>query len=218
VNWQDLFPTDYLACDTETTGLIWHHNQVDVGYYPARPFCFTFTNSELESVAYTFPVDPRTREVLYYETPWVLEEIQSILATDTPKVFHNAQFDLRMYALLGLEVNGPIEDTRILTPMVRSDRPSFGLKPICKTMFAFGDEDQEDLAQEVTKARRKARKLGWRISTAKPTPCHPQGPTEADYLLGPIDKVITYGIKDTERTMRLWLSQKELLTQTKQPS
>lgn len=78
-------------------------------------------------------------------------------------------------------------------------------------MFRFGVEDEDALHASTIAARKVGKKLGWPISQKKIEPGHPQGEPEADYFLGDNQLVLNYAIKDTERTMRLWLSLKEMI-------
>lgn len=209
---EDLDLSQEVACDTETTGLSPYGSQLQLGYFPSRPFCFTFTDVHMVSCAFLMPVEPFSRRVLYNHYPTYLEALQGFYEAHTTKVFHNAGFDVLMLNSMGIQVNGEVHDTRILSPLVRSDRQTYSLKPLCQQMFRFGVEDEDALHASTITARKAAKKAGWPISAKKPSHGQPQGDPEADYFLGDPELVLRYAIKDTERTMRLWLSLKEMLT------
>jgi len=66
MSYEDLFKgKKIVACDTETTGLSYHGAFRDYGYYPARPFAFSFTTYENKNWYIRFEVDPFTRRVMY---------------------------------------------------------------------------------------------------------------------------------------------------------
>lgn len=81
---------DYLAVDTETTGLRWERDRL-----------FLIIVAWGDEHSYVFP------ENVWTTARWLLE-------TDVPKVFHNAKFDLHFLEEAGFTVKGEIIDTIIL--------------------------------------------------------------------------------------------------------
>lgn len=57
----------------------------------------------------------------------ISDPIKNILASDTPKVFHNALYDIGWLEALGCKVNGRIHDTMIMAPLVDENRISYTL-------------------------------------------------------------------------------------------
>ena len=114
-----------VACDTETTGL-------DV-YNGDRPFMFSFTEGE-DSWYYSGKVDPFTREVTWDAD--IIELIKHIWEDENViKILHNAAFDIGMAASVGVKCVGTYFDTIIVSHCADSGRPTFALKPLCKSLF-----------------------------------------------------------------------------------
>lgn len=212
---ENLFNSAVVACDTETTGLSPYGSIIYTGFHPARPFAFSFTNREGENEYVRFEVNPHTREVLYRKNPKAFHALKRFFATPhITKVFHNAMFDLMLLRFAGIEVKGPIMDTKILAHAANSSRPTFRLKPLCASLWPeyFGVEDQQDLIASVHTARRAARKLEYAISEKSSKGAqwfNPQGDPEADYWLGDSELCATYAVTDTDRTMALYIAHED---------
>src|ERR1017187_4064431 len=96
----------FLAFDTETTGLSPYGDLAQWGFYPARPFAFSFSDTEFETQYHRFEVNPMNREVLYKgipsgfcvpQTQWKTIAIKTTLEDpSTAKIGHNIGFDIRM--------------------------------------------------------------------------------------------------------------------------
>lgn len=197
-----------VACDTETTGLNPYGSFEERGCHPDRPFAFSFTSYEGNDFYVRFPVDPFTRRVCFDSDVASYNLLKEFFADESiTKVFHNASFDLSMCNFAGLPVNGPIFDTRILAHIADSSRLTFALKPLCKSLFDFPDDDQKDLLDSVKKARRAGKKLGYKLAKD----------VEADYHLGDHDLCKKYAIGDTQRTMKLFKLYEPLLNGTCNP-
>ena len=52
-----------LAFDTETTGLSPYGDVKQWGFYPARPFAFSFSDSEFDTEYYRTKVNPMNRRI-----------------------------------------------------------------------------------------------------------------------------------------------------------
>lgn len=81
---------EYLAVDTETTGLRWERDRM-----------FLIIIAWGDERSFVFP-----------QETWATA--QALLHTEVPKVFHNAKFDLHFLESAGLSVRGEIADTLIL--------------------------------------------------------------------------------------------------------
>ena len=117
--------TMYIACDTETTGLNMFGGDA--------PFAFSFTRESGNTSYYRFYVNPSTREVDYASDVFMFETMKHIYENPkTEKIFHNASFDVKMLASIGIEVAGRIHDTMILAHVLNNNRLTYGLKPLAK--------------------------------------------------------------------------------------
>ncbi len=204
-----------VACDTETMGLIPYGSFEELGYYPDRPFAFSFTHYDGKDAYIRFQVDPFTRRVLYEDQPADFRMLKDFFADETiTKVFHNAQFDQNMLKFAGLPCKGKVYDTMVLAHLADSSRKSFRLKPLAMAMFGFSEEDQADLQASVVSARRQGKKLGWKIATKE---THGKEPVNADYAFGDQELCKLYAIGDTQRTMRLFKAHEPLLTEPQDP-
>jgi DNA polymerase I-like protein with 3'-5' exonuclease and polymerase domains len=174
------------AVDTETTGLnSWKGD---------RPFMITFYDECGNSGAYFWEVDPFTRKPRYEES-----ELKTLRRFFKQKkrtcVFWNAKFDMLMLASAGIPyLCGNFEEGMYAMHCVNTIEFNYGLKEISTKYLDMGNEDQKDLKRAVVAARRVGKTLGWTLGPA----------VAADYWMA-MDKCLVYGIRDTERTMRMWL-------------
>lgn len=184
-----------LAVDTETTGLVpWepHRN---------RPWAFSFCDDEGVVEYYEFPVDPYSRKVVYSSTRQDkknFRRVQTLLAGRSRKVFHNADFDVRMCEYAGLKVldergrrlihGGKFDDTLLMAHACNNQELSHQLKPLAKKYLGVTDDDQKDLKDATNRLRRIAKKVGWNTGWSEAT--QPDGSIkkkaepETDYWLG----------------------------------
>jgi DNA polymerase-1 len=174
----------FIAVDTETTGLMWQHFD--------RPFIVSMTKEDGTNLFWRAEVDPFTREPKWKEN--ALEEIRKITEdTSLCKVFHNAPFDIHMLGSIGIDVKGDFIDTIVFTHLCNNGFPSYGLKPLAKTLFKVSTDDEADLKQDVRTKRRVGKKKGWKL-----------GPVvETDYWMAEPELVKKYACLDTDRTMEL---------------
>jgi len=200
-----------IGYDTETTGLNPWGTYGLYGFYPSRPFAFSFCD-QYENTAYVrWEVDPKTREVIPERKS--LRAMSEILSDpDIVKIGHNLMFDIRMSRKSGIKFNWKnIHDTQILSHIYTGGSlRQYGLKPLCKEFFNMNDDDQKDLLKSVQKGRREAKKKGWCIATKE---THGKEPLKADYWLGDRKLCKEYAILDAKRTLGIFLMlHPELLT------
>lgn len=139
---------------------------------------------------------------------------------------HNAKFDIRALDSIGLCLNFPgwpkregkyqvdchsLEDTLVCSHTVAS-LDNHGLKELAIKYFQYADTDEKKLKALVNKACLRAAKLGWKLGYDKKG----KRQTAWDYWVpGQLydgDKTAeTYAVKDTERTMMLWLCYEDLI-------
>ncbi len=174
-----------IAFDTETTGL--YHQKGD------RPFCISFTDENMESWFIRWGYNHLTREVGIDKRDklWVQGLFNK---KDTLFIAHNAKFDIHMLNSIGIDVPGPVIDTVVLARIENNMRNTYKLKPLCWELFGYSMGDERDLKDSVIKARRKGKKLGWKLSED----------VEGDYALGDEELCKKYCIGDTERCIKLW--------------
>ena len=94
-----------LASDTEATGINPWGDVKRWGFYPARPFAFSFCDSEGNTDYVRWEVEPKTRQVI--PEPNSLKILKEIYTDPTLiHVGHNFEFDVRMLHFTGVEVKG----------------------------------------------------------------------------------------------------------------
>lgn len=195
-------PENATAFDTETTGITPWGDFKRWGFYPARPFAFSFCNTKGKTSYCRTDVNPKTREVVWSEGQ--LHALKLILENPKyPKVGHNIGYDIRMCEMLGIKVQGEIHDTLIMGHVITGGSEfSYGLKQLAKKFMEFDDDDETELQEDVRRARREAKKLGWKLADED------QGrePIKADYWLAEPELCKRYAIQDAERTMLFFLA------------
>lgn len=77
----------------------------------------------------------------------VKEWLNKVLAADTTKVFHNAQYDLGWLKYAGIEVHGDLFDTMLAAALLNENRRSYSLDSIGKTYL---DEGKNEIALEAS--------------------------------------------------------------------
>lgn len=146
-----------VAVDTETTGLdVWTGD---------RPFAFSFTNRQMKSAYFEFPVNPFTRRVMYEKRLKSFNRIRRFMSDERiTKIFFNAKFDIRMCEHAGIETKGRVEDAAFASRISGVPRHLWKLKPLCKHYFDMSDEDQALLHSAVGSLRGQAKKFRWKVS------------------------------------------------------
>lgn len=208
--------------DTEGTGLIPYGPPGYWGYYPARPFAFSFCDEHGHEAWVRQAVDPRTREVLPRDKGEV-EAIRSFLADPSYiKVGHNISYDKRITEEAGYRWRGEIHDTMVLAHVATAgDELSYALKPLCKKYLDFPDDDEKKLEDAVKLARYEARNKGYLIAGGKKevergdrVVFAGSKPVKADYWLVPTPAAVTltsndlvrdYGVGDADRAILLFM-------------
>jgi len=195
-------PEKLLAFDTETTGITPWGDFKRWGFYPARPFAFSFCDMDGKTSYYRGEVKGKTREVCW--TYNQLSALKGILENPKyPKVGHNVGYDIRMCEMLGIKVQGEIHDTLILAHVFTGGSEfTYGLKEISKKYMEFDDEDESELHAATVKARREAKKKGWCLASKD----QGRDPVKADYWMAPPLLCEKYARQDSERTMLLFLA------------
>lgn len=189
-----------LVFDVETTGLN--------PYKGDRPFAFAFMAMDGEQLYYRFEVDPMTRKVLYEDKPKEYAALKALFTSPNLEIIgHNIEFDLTMIEFAGMSFKGKFWDTKILAHVANPGRLSYKLKPLCKSMFNYPDDDMTDLKNSVKKARRQGKKMGWKLAED----------VEADYAYGDPELCKKYALGDVERTLKLYKAYEGLLTEEQPP-
>lgn len=199
---RDPFAGVTLVFDTETTGLrAWTGD---------RPFAFAFGTLEGDTDYVEFPVDPKTRRVMYEKRPAELARLRRLLGDPrTMKIAWNAKFDVQMCEMAGIPVAGPVRDGMHALHCCFSSEPTYALKPAAEKFVQYSQEDLQALQAAIVKLRRKAKALGWSIGED----------VEQDYWLvqyaarlldDPDEAAILqrlceqYAVGDVERTILMW--------------
>lgn len=209
---------DIVAIDTETTGLqVWHGDS---------PFAIGACWPDGTQEYWSWPVDPFTRTVLYEADPTAWHQANLIISNPKiAKVFHNAKFDVRMLERgPGIKVRGKIHETTFAAHACNTLEPTFKLKPLARKYCGIAEDDEKDLQRAVVAGRRTAKKMGWWIAQGKDATKqdywipleiqrHALGKGFAKYMaLHPeADFCRTYCMRDTERTMLLWLMYNQVM-------
>lgn len=132
--------------------------------HPARAFAWSFCDLEGRTDYLRAKVDPITREVL-----WSSKQKSAIASIwdnpDIVKVGHNPRFDISMVEGGGGRVRGKVIDTQILAHVATAgDELTYALKPLCKKLFRYPDDDEKRLMQEVNRMRRIGKQRRWSIA------------------------------------------------------
>ena len=193
-----------LASDTETTGLSPWGSIKDYGFYPARPFAFSFCDSEGATDYIRWEVQPKTRKVVI--NPTDLKTLKDIYSNpEIIHVGHNFIFDYRMINAIGLEVKGKVRDTLIMAHiMTGGSELTYGLKFLGDKYLGLDTSDEKELRTATIKARHEGKKKGWFIADDEH---FGKDPIKADYWLAPKDICQKYAVQDSVRTMlfhKLW--------------
>lgn len=174
----------YLAVDTETTGTRLFHG--------CKPFAVSACNQSGKTWFFRCPVNA-DRQPQW--KPKQLAEIRDLLASYPVLVFHNAKFDVRGLASIGIDLTSRWDEIRdtLLYSHVLDSSEDHGLKPLAKKYLGISDDDQQALHAATIKARRIAKKNGVKLADE----------VEADSWLV-ADELETYSIQDARRTALLY--------------
>src|SRR5215211_2410747 len=160
--------TNLVAFDTEGTGLVSYGPPAYWGYWPARPFAFSFCDAEGRTAYIRWEVDPRTRQVIVGPQK-EQDALAFFLGSPTyTKIGHNIAYDLRMCRALGFTIRGEIHDTMVLAHVVTAGvELTYALKPLSKKYLKFPDDDEKELEDAVKIARAQAKAMGYLIAGGK---------------------------------------------------
>lgn len=219
---RDRLPSHIVAFDTEGTGLIPYGPPEYWGYYPARPFAFSFCDEAGNTAWIRWRVDPRTRRVI----PGPKHEQEAVrYFLGNPKytkVGHHIAYDKRITEEAGFPWQGEIHDTMVMGHVVTAgDELSYALKPLSKKYCKFPDRDEKELENAVKIERALAKAKGWLIAGGKKEVERGERvvfagskPVKADYWLVPFPRAVSdtphdlvrdYGAGDAIRAMLLFL-------------
>lgn len=183
-----------IAIDTETTGTRLHHQ--------SRPFALSLLDNNGANWFWEWPVNYYTRQPSYPND--FMGELMSVLDGYDEWVFHNAKFDIRAITKAfgdfpeSANLWERTHDTMIMSHQLDSSDPR-GLKPLAIKYLRILDDDEKALRQEVIKARRTAKALGWtRGDHVEEDYWLPKAVNENSTVLA------DYCINDTLRTMGLY--------------
>lgn len=171
-----------VATDTEGTGLVpW---QGDL------PFAFSFCNEAGDTAYFEFPVEPFTRRVLYEEDTGAFKKLKRWYGDrSVKKVFHNADYDVRMIETAGMPVRGPggrvrqgdgdFEDTLLQAHAANNQEINHKLKHLADKYLDIETADEKELKDLTVKLRKQAIKAGWNVG--KQTRYYPDGSEKQEY-------------------------------------
>ena len=71
----------------------------------------------------------------------VMNFVKDVMATDIPKVMHNAQYDMGWLRWAGIQVNGPIYDTMVAGAMLDENRWSYALNNLARDYIGEGKSE-----------------------------------------------------------------------------
>jgi DNA polymerase-1 len=192
-----------IAVDTETTGLNPWGSYARYGFYPARPFAFSFCDEKGNTAYIRWEVNPKTRQVIPERK--TLKAMSQLLGDPSiVKVGHNLMFDIRMSRKSGIKFNWKlINDTQFMAHVYTGGGlKNYKLKYLSEIFLGISDQDQKDLLDSVKATRRKVKNKNWKLATAE---THGTGYINSDYWLGNPELCKKYATLDAERTMLLYL-------------
>lgn len=204
---------DLAAIDTETTGLDTYHG--------CRPFMVTACTGKRNYV-WQGTVDPQTRNVSW--DPAELADLRRFIDQGKAVVFHNANFDIRMLAAIGIAITPQsyvegfslpttyfplIHDTIVASHIVCSGNRKLGhphgLKELCVKYLGYDNSDEEELMHSVVQMRSSLKSYP-DVQIARighpHFPAASEAPWEQDMWLS-IDLCKKYAVRDVERTLLL---------------
>lgn len=214
---------EFIAVDSETSGLFVNHG--------AKPFLVSLCDMSGKTKAWEWDVDPATRQPKIPRSH--KEQIKKELEGKT-LVFHNAKFDLRMFAAIDIYFDFYEDDfttypTKLSAKQKKSKPPiticcptfhdtllashacstedKHGLKELGVKYLGYSDSDERSLKEAVNAAARYCKSHKIDINLGK----DPNGDrkTAYDYWLPRFvdpdnDCCLRYALRDVERTILLW--------------
>lgn len=175
-----------VAFDVESNGLSTFHGD--------RPYAISLCDRTGQQSFFRAPIDPFTRIVTWSSKD--LDQIRVVLENPKiAKVGWNLPFDRRMMASVGVKTIGPKKEAIFAVHGVDCQQPSFKLKKIAEKYLEVDRSDETILHKATCSARRKAKKLGWKLAEEIPP----------DYWMAPEELLLEYCLADTRDTMMIWL-------------
>ena len=200
--------------DTEGTGL-------DI-YHGCRPYLVTAHVPGLYNRIWEGEVDPSSRKVRWARSE--LMDLAKFVSSCDNIVFHNANYDIRALASIGIEVTPwckvpgtpyeaqhfpIIHDTLVASHVVCSGNRKVGhphgLKELCVKYFGYDNRDEHILQTSILRLRNILDSQGVQIAKVG----HPHFPATTEsaweqdmWLDMPLCKI--YAVRDVERTMLLY--------------
>ena len=193
-----------LASDCEATGINPWGDYARWGFYPARPFAFSFCDSEGNTDYIRWEVKPKTRQVVVEsKSLQILKDVYS--NPSLTHIGHNFEYDIRMLHFVGVDVVGRIHDTLKMAHIITGGSElTYALKTLSEKYLGVPKDDEKELQNATKHVRLKGRKLGWCIASKEN---FGKEPIKADYWMAPEELCKTYAIQDSVRTMlffQLW--------------
>ena len=193
---------DVVGYDTETTGVMPWGDFKRWGFFPSRPFAFSFCDAQGNTAYFRKEVDPFTRRVIPNKK--IDKEVSLIIGDKRiKKVGHNLGFDIRMSQFASLPFWGKVDDTILMAHVATGGYElSYALKRLGIRYLGVPKDDEEALEKATHKARKEGKQLGWRVACKE---FFGDKPHKADYWMAPPKLCETYAVRDAERTILLWL-------------
>ncbi len=190
-----------LSSDTETTGLNPWGSYQQWGYYPARPFAFSFCDTEGNQDYIRWEVNPFTRKVLVNSIDLkILKDLYS--NPHLINIGHNFGYDYRMLNFTGIKVLGDIVDTLMIAHIVTGGSElSYALKSLGVRYLQIDTSDEKELQSATAHARLQGKKLGWILADKEH---FGKEPIKADYWMAPLELCKKYALRDSYRAMLLY--------------
>lgn len=129
----------------------------------------------------------------------ILDRVRDLVGNpDNSAVFWNAGFDYEMLRVVGVDVRCHVHDAKVMAHVCDPSLPSFGLKQVSSSVLQIPTDDRDELLEDTRRARREAKKKGWRLASER---FHGKEPVMADCYMADRNLLETYIRRDAERTM-----------------
>ena len=189
-------PRGVIACDTETTGLLFHSPSYlkDERRWVDNPFPFGISLAFLHGQDAVL-VWGRVGTALY-------TECKRILASVNTKLWHNLKYDHRVCKTNDIGINGPQHCTLTMSRIVNDRRKSHGLQELGEVYLTEVSDWEDDLDREKTRLQTK-----WTNRVKKENIWLPEGLEAKDYFnysFLPDDLIGKYSQNDGFNTLHLY--------------
>ena len=143
-----------------------------------------------------------------YDKEEVVKWLNNLCSADTPKIFHNAQYDLGWLSDLGVELHGTIFDTMLAAPLLNENRFSYELDSLGK-IYCDEGKFEEALKMAVAEEFADVRTHKTIIRLKEDSPCNNYQPfidaktrVSQFYDLWPDDVKAKYDVLGIEKDSR----------------